>query len=76
MTDDWEALIEHPEIDVIVESTGSPTDAVDHILAAFAHGKHVVNVTVEADAFCGPLLAKKASSAGVCIPWLSGTSRR
>ena len=65
MTDDWEALVEHPEIDVIVESTGSPTVAVDHILAAFAHGKHVVNVTVEADAFCGPLLAKKASSAGV-----------
>ena len=65
VTDDWEALVEHHEIDVIVESTGSPTDAVDHILAAFAHGKHVVNVTVEADAFCGPLLAKKASSAGV-----------
>ena len=51
MTGDWEVLVEHPEIDVIVESTGSPTDAVDHILAAFAHGKHVVNVTVEADAF-------------------------
>jgi predicted homoserine dehydrogenase-like protein len=32
---------------------------------AFAHGKHVVNVTVEADAFCGPLLAKKAADAGV-----------
>ena len=50
---------------MIVESTGSPNDAVDHILAAFDHGKHVVNVTVEADAFCGPLLAKKASSAGL-----------
>ena len=24
------------------------------------NGKHVVNVTVEADAFCGPLLARKA----------------
>jgi hypothetical protein len=29
-------------------------------LEAFAHGKHVVNVTVEADAFCGPLLARNA----------------
>jgi predicted homoserine dehydrogenase-like protein len=29
------------------------------------NGKHVVNVTVEADAFCGPLLARKASEAGV-----------
>ncbi|HKU96085.1 MAG TPA: SAF domain-containing protein, partial [Vineibacter sp.] len=39
--------------------------AVDHILGAFRNGKHVVNVTVEADAFCGPLLARKASEAGV-----------
>lgn len=76
MTDDWEALVEHPEIDVIVESTGSSTDAVDHILAAFAHGKHVVNVTVEADAFCGPLLAKKLHLLGWYIPWHSETSRR
>ncbi len=33
--------------------------------SAFNHGKHVINVTVEADAFCGPLLAHKAKSAGV-----------
>ena len=32
---------------------------------AFEHRKHVVNVTVEADAFCGPLLALKAAQAGV-----------
>ena len=32
---------------------------------AFRHGKHVVMVTVEADAFCGPLLARKAQEAGV-----------
>ena len=32
---------------------------------AFRNGKHVVMVTVEADAFCGPLLARKAAEAGV-----------
>ena len=63
--DDWQALVRHPSIDVIVECTGSPVAAVDHCLEAFAHGKHVVNVTVEADAFCGPLLARKAAEAGV-----------
>ena len=63
--DDWRALVRHPAIDVIVECTGSPVAAVDHCLEAFAHGKHVVNVTVEADAFCGPLLARKAEAAGV-----------
>ena len=63
--DDWLALVRHPAIDVIVECTGHPIAAVDHCLEAFAQRKHVVNVTVEADAFCGPLLARRAQEAGV-----------
>ena len=63
--DDWRALVAHPAIDIVVECTGSPVHAVEHCLAAFANGKHVVNVTVEADAFCGPLLARRAADAGV-----------
>jgi len=63
--EDWQALVAHPAIDIIVESTGDPLAAVEHALAAFRHGKHVVMVTVEADAFCGPLLARKAAEAGV-----------
>jgi predicted homoserine dehydrogenase-like protein len=63
--EDWQALVRHPDIDVVVECTGHPIAAVDHCLEAFAHGKQVVNVTVEADAFCGPLLARRAAEAGV-----------
>lgn len=62
---DWQALVRHPAIDIVVECTGHPVAAVDHCLEAFAQGKHVVNVTVEADAFCGPLLARRAAQAGV-----------
>ena len=65
VADDWQALVKHPAIDVIVECTGNPIAAVEHCLAAFKEKKHVVNVTVEADAFCGALLAKKAAEAGV-----------
>ena len=65
LSDDWEALVAHPAIDIIIESTGNPPAAVEHALAAFRNGKHVVMVTVEADAFCGPLLARKAAEAGV-----------
>ena len=65
ITEDWQALTREPSIDVVVECTGHPVAAVDHCLDAFAHGKHVVNVTVEADAFCGPLLARRAQEAGV-----------
>jgi predicted homoserine dehydrogenase-like protein len=63
--DDWQALIAHPLIDIVVEATGNPIAAVEHALAAFKHGKHVVMVTVEADAMCGPLLARRATEAGV-----------
>ena len=59
--EDWQAIVSHPAIDVVVECTGHPIAAVDHCLFAFDHGKHVVNVTVEADAFCGPLLAQRAA---------------
>ena len=65
ITDDWQAVVTNPQIDIIVECTGNPVAAVEHCLLAFKHGKHVVNVTVEADAFCGPLLARKAADAGV-----------
>jgi len=63
--EDWEALVAHPAIDIIVEATGNPVAAVSHVLAAFRNGKHVVNVTVEADCMCGPLLARRAEAAGV-----------
>ena len=65
VSDDWQALVAHPQIDIIVEATGNPMAAVEHALAAFQHGKHVVMVTVEADAYCGPLLARRGQEAGV-----------
>lgn len=65
VSDDWPAILRDDRIDVVVECTGNPIAAVDHCLMAFEHGKHVVNVTVEADAFCGPLLAARAREAGV-----------
>ena len=65
ISDDWQKLVSNPEIDIVIEATGNPVAAVEHILGAFRHGKHVINVTVEADAFCGPMLAQRAKEAGV-----------
>ncbi len=65
LTDDAAALIAHPAVEVIAECTGDPIAATGHALGAFKHGKHVVMVTVEADALAGPLLARKAKEAGV-----------
>jgi predicted homoserine dehydrogenase-like protein len=63
--EDWQALLAHPAIDIVVEATGNPIAAVEHALEAFRQRKHVVMVTVEADCFCGPMLARKAAEAGV-----------
>jgi|TARA_B110000977_G_scaffold182145_1_gene243489 predicted homoserine dehydrogenase-like protein len=65
LSDDWLALIAHPAVDIVIEATGNPLAAVTHCLAAFEQRKNVINVTVEADAFCGPGLAQKAAEAGV-----------
>src|SRR5882724_118609 len=65
LSEDWQALVSHPMIDLVIEATGNPVAAVTHALAAFRNGKHVIMVTVEADAVCGPMLAKKAKEAGV-----------
>jgi predicted homoserine dehydrogenase-like protein len=65
LTDDWQALVKFHGIDVIAECTGNPVAAVEHCLAAFSAGKPIINVTVEADAFCGPVLAYRAKKAGV-----------
>ncbi|MEQ9641650.1 MAG: Gfo/Idh/MocA family oxidoreductase [Alphaproteobacteria bacterium] len=65
VSDDWRSLVAHPRIDIVIECTGSPVAAIDHILEAFRNGKNVINVTVEADAFCGYALATKATQAEV-----------
>src|SRR5262249_35981582 len=64
VTEDAEALIACPEIEVIVEATGVPAAGIRHALSAIAHGKHIVMVNVEADALAGPLLGGTAKAAG------------
>jgi predicted homoserine dehydrogenase-like protein len=65
ISEDWRRLVSSPEVDIVIEATGNPVAAIDHVLEAFRQGKHVVMVTVEADAFCGPMLARRAAEAGV-----------
>ncbi len=65
VTDNSDALIADPRIEVIVEATGVPGAGIHHALSAIANGKHIVMVNVEADAVAGPLLARRAKAAGV-----------
>jgi predicted homoserine dehydrogenase-like protein len=58
-------LCADPEVDVVVEATGSPAAGIAHARAAIAANKHVVMVNVEADVLAGPLLAEEARTKGV-----------
>ena len=52
-------------VDIVVEATGDPAAGIAHARAAFAAGRHIVMVNVEADVLAGPLLAAEAREAGV-----------
>jgi len=65
ISDDAEALIKVPGMEVIIEATGNPAAGIAHALAAFDQGCHVIAVNVEADVLAGPLLAARARQAGV-----------
>ncbi|MEO8137875.1 MAG: Gfo/Idh/MocA family oxidoreductase [Betaproteobacteria bacterium] len=65
LTDDAPAMIAAPEIEIVIDATGSPAAGIRHVLACCAQGKHIVMVNVEADALAGPLLARKAAAAGI-----------
>ena len=63
-------------VEVVVEATGDAAAGARHALLCAAHGRHVVMVTVEADALVGPLLARRCREAGVVYSLATATSRR
>jgi len=72
ITDDAQAAIEAPGVDVVVEATGNPIAGTEHALMAIAAGRHVVMVNVEADVLCGPALSARAARAGVSTSYAYG----
>jgi len=70
--DDAPSAITAGDVEIVVEATGDPLAGVRHALLCARHGKHVVMVNVEADALCGPLLARRAREAGVVYSLASG----
>lgn len=65
LTEDAQAVVVAPEVEVVVEATGDPLAGAEHALLAIEAGKHVVMVNVEADVLCGPALARRAAARGV-----------
>lgn len=54
------AVVVDADLDVIVDATGNPNVAAVNGFRSLMGGKHFVNVSVEADTVCGPVLADVA----------------
>lgn len=65
ITDDAAALVAADGMEVVIDATGHPRAGVAHARLCREHGRHLVMVNVEADALCGPLLAREAEAAGL-----------
>ncbi|MCK9187984.1 hypothetical protein [Acidithiobacillus sp.] len=72
VTEDATLLTDCPQIDVILEITGTVDYAAGMVLRAIEHGKHVVMVNAELDGTVGPILKVYADRAGVCLTQSDG----
>lgn len=67
LTDDPAILVRSPDIDVVIEVTGTVDFAAQIVLDAIAHRKHTVIVNAELDSTLGPILKTRADEAGVVL---------
>lgn len=67
-----ELLCQTPEIEVIIEITGTVEFAAQVVLQALQNGKHVVLVNAELDSTLGPILKVHADRAGKVLTHTDG----
>lgn len=71
-TDDAEQMLNHADVDVVVEATGNPIVGLKHGKLAIQNGLHIVMVNVEADVLAGAVLAEEARKASVVFSMAYG----
>lgn len=67
VTEDPAVLWMCPDVDVVLEATGTIEHGARVALESIRHGKHVVLVNVEMDATVGPILRRYADAQGVLL---------
>ncbi len=72
ITDDPMLICEDPQIEAIIEVTGTIEHAAAVTLRAIEHGKHVILMNAELDGTIGPILKQRADAAGVILSGCDG----
>ncbi len=67
VSNDMQALVADPDIDIVIELIGGTTQAKDLVLAAIANGKHVVTANKALLALHGNEIFARASEKGVMV---------
>jgi predicted homoserine dehydrogenase-like protein len=65
VTQDVDLLCEAPDLDLLIEITGTIEFATRTMIKAFDHGKNVLSFNAEIEATLGPILKYRAKKAGV-----------
>lgn len=65
ITDDPALVYENGQIEAVVEATGEIEFGAHNAVGAIANGKHLILLNAELDCTLGPILKKRADSAGV-----------
>lgn len=65
VTGEAEALLDLPQVDVVVDATGAPEMGARLVLGAIERRKTLVTMNIEAEATIGPIVAVLAREAGV-----------
>ena len=65
VTEDWQLVCEAPEVEAVIEVTGSLDYGAEAVIRAIDHGKHVILMNAELDGTVGPLLKQRAEAKGV-----------
>jgi predicted homoserine dehydrogenase-like protein len=71
-TTNWKLATALPQIQVIIDATGSPQMGAAISLDAINHKKHIVMMNVECDVTIGPILRQMADNAGVIYSLAAG----
>ncbi len=71
-TDDFRAVVSSDRIDAVVDATGAVEYGCHLALACIEAGKHLILMNAEVDGTVGPILAKRAKSAGIVLTGCDG----
>lgn len=72
VTENYKKLVEHPDVEVVVDATGVPEVGAKIALASLLANKHLVLLNVEIDITVGSILHKLFSTAGLIYTGTDG----